>query len=81
VDVVLHEAVGETAPATFLDHEAEDPQIPLAVGVVEIDRLLRVAAREDVEYPALELFSVRPSHARLSRRRQLSAPHLRGQTP
>jgi hypothetical protein len=48
VDVVGHEAVREEVPALTRDRAAEQEQVRLPVDVVEEDRLLAVAAGEDM---------------------------------
>ena len=64
MNVVVHQAVRETAPPSFLDREPKQAQVRPAVDIVEIDRLLGIPTRIDVVDPTLDLFSGSPRHKR-----------------
>src|SRR6185295_98006 len=86
-NVVVHQAVRETAPSSFLDREPEQAQVRPAIGIVEIDRLLGIPTRIDVVDPTLDLFAGSPRHKRSRPPRQIlsptrsKSPQLKGSDP
>jgi hypothetical protein len=64
MNVIVHQAVRETAPSSFLDREPEQAQVRPAIGIVEIHRLLGIPTRIDVVDPTLDLFAGSPRHKR-----------------
>ena len=54
--MVVHQAIREAMPARTCDGELQQAQIDPSIGVVAIERVLVVAASEDVMNRALDFF-------------------------
>jgi hypothetical protein len=64
MNMVVHQAVGETAPPSSLDRETEQAQVCPPIDVVEIDRLLGIPARIHVVDASLDFLAGSPGHMR-----------------
>src|SRR5687768_2802258 len=61
--VVVHQAVGQTAPSRSSASPSEQVEVDPPIAVVSIDHLLVVAARVDVVDPARDFLSWFARHA------------------
>lgn len=80
MDVVVHQAVGETPPPLVLRDALEESEVSEPVEVVREDPFLVVAASEDVSDPRLVLVAWTSGHATQSPDGPPSRP-LRGTVP
>ena len=80
VDVVVHQAEGETVPALPHDHAGQQVEVRAAIGVVQVDELAAVTAGEDVVHAACQLHTRLASHAPVAGLRGCSPPQ-RGLSP
>src|SRR5688572_23388535 len=81
VDVVVHQAIGQEAPAKVPDRASQDSEVRPSIVIVAIYESLVVAAREDVKQAGLDLCARLAWHVRRSGIEHDSTPHsLKGQS-
>jgi hypothetical protein len=81
VDMVWHQAIGETPPPLTTRHATEHQEIDPAIKVIHKDVAAIIAAGEDMLDGILELLTRPPWHTRSSERRPRLAPPQKGSDP
>src|SRR4051812_404200 len=76
VDVVVHQAIGQEAPAKVPDRASQDSEVPLSILIVAIYESFVVAPREDVEQAGLDLVARLAWHVGRSGMEHDSTPQL-----